>query len=228
MGDTAGKGKAYGNLGNAYHSLGDFQKAIGYHERDLKISKKVGDRAGEGIAYGNLGNDYHRLGGFQKAIECHERDLKISKEMGNRAGEGKAYCNLGNAYHRLGDFRKAVQYYKNSVIAFNHIRGNLISNDEWKISLGSTYDHIYLRLWGLQFKQGKVVEALLTADHGRAQSLNDLLEFKYGFKGLRPEIGTLSATTPDIHNYLPSNTAFIGINKGGIVLWVNEEGTEIE
>ena len=81
---------------------------------------------------------------------------------------------------------------------------------------------------GLQFKQGKLVEALLTADHGRAQALNDLLEFKYGFKGLRPEIRTLSATTPDILNYLPSNTIFIGINERGIVLWVNEKGKEIK
>ena len=108
------------------------------------------------------------------------------------------------------------------------IRGNLISNDEWKISLGSTYYHINLRLWGLQLKQCKVVEALLTADHGRAQALRDLLEFKYGFKGLSREIGTISATTPYILNYLPSNTAFVGINEEGIVLWVNEKGKEIK
>ena len=54
------------------------------------------------------------------------------------------------------------------------------------------------------------------------------MEFKYGFKGLRPEIRTLSATTPDILNYLPSNTIFIGINERGIVLWVNEKGKEIK
>ena len=79
----------------------------------------------------------------------------------------------------------------------------------------------------MQFKQGNIVEALLTADHGRAQALTDLLEFKYGFNVLRPEIGTLS-TTPDILSYLPSNTAFIGINEGGIVLWVNDKGNEIK
>ena len=228
VGDRAGEGIACGNLGNAYDSLGDFERAIEYHERDLKISKEAGDRAGEGKAYGNLGNAYDSLGDFQKAIEYHERGLKISKEVGDRAGEGIAYGNLGSTYDNIGDFQKAVHYYKNSVIAFDHIRGNLISDDEWKISLGSTYDAIYLRLWGLQFKQGKVVEALLTADHGRAQALNDLLEFKYGFKRLRPEIGTLSATTPDILSYLPSNTAFIGIDEGGIVLWLNEKGKEIK
>ena len=228
VGDRTGEGKAYGNLGNAYNSLGDFQKAVEYHERDLKIAKEEGDRAGEGKACSNLGNAYHYLGDFQKAIVYHERDLKYSKEVGDRAGEATAYCNLGNAYKSQGDLQKAIHYYKNSVIAFDYIRGSLIANDEWKIGLGSTYDNVNLMLWVLQFLQGKVVEALLTADHGRAQALNDLLEFKYGLKGSRSELGTLSATTPDILSYLPSNTAFIGINKKGIVLWVNEKGKEIK
>ena len=228
VGDRAGEGGAYGNLGNAYQSVGDFQKAIEYHERHLKISKEVGDRAGEGGAYGNLGVAYKNLGDFQKAIEYHERCLKISKEVGYRAGQGTAYGNLGVAYESLGEFQKAVQYYKHSVVAFDHIRGNLISKDEWKISLKNTYDYINLRLWELQFKEGKVTEALLTADQGRAQALNDLLELKYGLKGLRPEIGTLYARPSDFASYLPPNTAFMGIGKGGIVLWVNEKGKEIQ
>ncbi|CAH3187632.1 unnamed protein product [Porites lobata] len=228
VGNRAGEGKTYCNLGSAYDGLGYFQKAIEYHERGLKISKEVGDKAGEGRVYCNLGNAFRNLGDFEKAIEYHEQHLKISKEVGDRAGEGNAYCNLGNAHISFGDFQIAVHCYKNSLIAFDHIRGNLISNDEWKISLGSTYNDINLKLWGLQLKEGKVVEALLTADHGRAQALNDLLEFKYGLKGLSREIGTLSATTTDILSYLPSNTAFIGINEGEIVLWVNEKGKEIK
>ena len=228
VGNRVAEGGARGNLGIAYHSLGNFQKSIEYSKRHLKISKEVGDRVGEGKAYCNLGNAYRSLGDFQKAIEYHERDLKISKEVGDRAGEGRAYGNLGIVHKSLGNFQKAIQYYKNSAIAFDHIRGKLIANDELKISLRSTYDNTYSQLWRLQFLQGNVVEALLTADHGRAQALNDLLEFKYGLKGLRPEIGTLSATTTDILSYLPPNTAFIGINDEGIVLWVNEEGKEIK
>ena len=46
--DRAGEGKAYGNLGNALESLGDYRKAIDYHEKHLKIAKEIGDRAGEG------------------------------------------------------------------------------------------------------------------------------------------------------------------------------------
>ena len=55
-GDRAGEKKVYGNLGNAYDSLGDYRKAIDYREKHSKIAKEIGDRAGEGGPYGNLGN----------------------------------------------------------------------------------------------------------------------------------------------------------------------------
>ena len=112
MRNKAGEGSSYANLGNAYHRLGDFKKAIQYHERYLNITKEVGDRAGEGKSYANLGNNYHRLGDFKKAIQYHELDLKIAKEVGDRTGEGTSYGNLGNAYQRLGDVKKAIQYHK--------------------------------------------------------------------------------------------------------------------
>ena len=60
VGDRAGEGRAYCNLGIAYDSLGNFKQAIDYHILDLTIAKEVGDRAGEGRAYGNLGNAYRR------------------------------------------------------------------------------------------------------------------------------------------------------------------------
>ena len=112
MGDRSGEGWAYGNLGNAYQCLGNFQKAIEYHEKQLKIAKEVGDRSGEGQAYGNLGSANQRLGNLQKSIEYHEEHLKIAKEEGDRPGEGMAYGNLGNAYQSLGNLQKAIEYYK--------------------------------------------------------------------------------------------------------------------
>ena len=57
IGDRSGEGAAYGNLGSAYQSLGDYRKAIEYHEKRLKIAQEIGDRSGEGAAYGNLGSD---------------------------------------------------------------------------------------------------------------------------------------------------------------------------
>ena len=108
--DRCGEGTAYCNLGVAYNSLGNFQKAIEYQEKHLKIAKGLCDRYGEGKAYGNLGNSYARLGNFQKALEYHENDLKITKEIGNRCGEGTAYGHLGIILNHLGDFQQALEY----------------------------------------------------------------------------------------------------------------------
>ena len=38
VGDRAGEGRAYANLGNAYQSLGKFQEAINYHNQHLSIA----------------------------------------------------------------------------------------------------------------------------------------------------------------------------------------------
>ena len=69
IGDRRGQGLGYGILGNAYGSLGDYRKAIDYHQKCLNIAIVIGDRSGEGGAYGSLGNAYQLLGDYRKAIE---------------------------------------------------------------------------------------------------------------------------------------------------------------
>ena len=106
------EGRAYGSLGNAYQSQGNYRRAIKYHEKHLKIAAEIGYRGGEGGAYGNLGNAYWSLGDYRKAIEYQEKHLKIAIEIGDRGGEGSAYGNLGIAYRSMGDYQKAIEYHE--------------------------------------------------------------------------------------------------------------------
>ncbi len=106
VGDRAGEGQVYANLGNAYYSQGDYAKAIKYHTQDLAIAKEVGDRAGEGKAYGNLGNAYKSLGGYEKAIEYHTQDLAIAKEVGDRAGRAGCTGTSATRLVRCGTMRR--------------------------------------------------------------------------------------------------------------------------
>ena len=73
MGDRGGEGRAYGNLSNAYGSLGDVQQAIEYQRKGLQIAKEIGDIGGEGNAYINLGNAYQSLSDYQRAIQYHQK-----------------------------------------------------------------------------------------------------------------------------------------------------------
>nr|XP_058945352.1 tetratricopeptide repeat protein 28-like [Pocillopora verrucosa] len=137
----AGEGASYGNLGNAYDSLGEFKTAIKYHQRHLEIAKEVGDKAGEGRSYGNLGNAYRSLGEFKTAIKYHQRDLEIAKEVGDKAGEGKSYCNLGNAYDSLGEFKTAIKYHQRHLEIAKEV-GDKAGEGASYCNLGNAYDSL--------------------------------------------------------------------------------------
>ena len=121
--------------------MGDFKKAIEYHERHLSIAREVGDRAGEGKSYGNLGNAYHSLGDFKKAIEYYQRHLSIARKVGDRAGEGQSYGNLGNAYHSLGDFEKAIEYHESDLSIAREV-GDRAGEGRSYCNLGIAYDSL--------------------------------------------------------------------------------------
>lgn len=104
------EGAALGNLGLAHESLGEYARAIEYHQQDLRIAREIRDRRSESSALGNLGNAYSHSGEYRSAIECLEQDFKISREIGDRRGEGASLGNLGLAYVNLGEHRRAIQY----------------------------------------------------------------------------------------------------------------------
>ena len=97
-----GEANALGNLGIAYYSLGDYERAIDFHQQSLDIAREIGDRLGEANALGNLGVAYHSLGDYERAIDFHQQSLDIDRQTGDRRGESNALGNLGNGVLFLG------------------------------------------------------------------------------------------------------------------------------
>jgi tetratricopeptide (TPR) repeat protein len=110
--DRVHEGSASGSLGIAYHSLGDYRRAIEFYEQALTIWREIGDRLGESKALGNLGNAHHSLGDYPRAIEFHGQHLAIARELGDRQGEGIALGNLGNAHYSMGEYRRAIELHE--------------------------------------------------------------------------------------------------------------------
>ena len=61
--------RAYSNLGSAYHSQRDFDKAISYHTRVLELAQDLVDRSIEMRAYAGLGH----------AARCMQVGIKLFK-----------------------------------------------------------------------------------------------------------------------------------------------------
>ena len=102
------------SLGNVYYSLGEYQKAIEFHQQSLAITREIGDRGGEAKSYNNLGNVYYSLGEYQKAIEFYQQSLAITREIGDRGGEANAWFNLGLTYYKLDRISEAKEAFLQS------------------------------------------------------------------------------------------------------------------
>ena len=225
--DAAEKGRAYESLGSCYFSVRNFGKAIYYYQQHLRISKETGDKIQEGIAYGNLGKAHQFQKEFELARIFHEFCLEIANETGNRVGEADSSFNIGRSYESLGHLDKALEFYKRCLSIYNDLRGCLKFEDEWKMSVRNAYQTEYASLWRLLLKQGKVIEALLSADEGRAQSLRDHLEWNYQLQTNQAETETLNRVNSRV---VPSNTVFIAIDDGdgyNVAFWVLREGMDV-
>ena len=74
---------SYGNLGNVYQSIGEYNQAKEHHEKALMIEKKIfgEEHAHVAASYGNLGNVYQSIGEYNQAKEHHEKALMIKNKM---------------------------------------------------------------------------------------------------------------------------------------------------
>jgi tetratricopeptide (TPR) repeat protein len=100
VGDLYGEGVALSNIGNAYYSLGEIERAISFYEQDLEMARIIGDQRGEGNSLGNMGLAYAALGEVEQAIGFYEQGLEIVRAIGDRRGEGAALGNLTKVWAR--------------------------------------------------------------------------------------------------------------------------------
>lgn len=111
LGDSYGRLRAVGNLGDAYLQTGVLAKAVEYCRRGLALGKALDNSWVQGIALSNLGDAYQRLGRFDEAVSCLEQALVVLRASGNRWVEGVTLDVLGTVHHKLGSRDRAVDYY---------------------------------------------------------------------------------------------------------------------
>ncbi|KAK0402886.1 hypothetical protein QR680_016596 [Steinernema hermaphroditum] len=109
--DPYSRGRTYGNLGNVYYLLGDFETAVFYHQKRLDIARQFGDRAAMRRAYSNLGNAHVYMSKLEEAVQFYKLALSVAQEQGDRIGEAQVCFGLGNSATIQGDFDSAIDYH---------------------------------------------------------------------------------------------------------------------
>jgi len=111
MADIPGKFTAYCNLGIAYASLGQMDKAVYNHQNALRHAIHMSSLEGESLACANLGLTGAQQGDVTTAKACVERHLQLASSMHDTKGQLGAHQHLGEIAAQLQDFDKAAEQF---------------------------------------------------------------------------------------------------------------------
>ena len=109
------KANILNRIATIYNKIPQFDTAIEYLQKSLRIALRIKDRDREMCCYGNFGNIYRDHHQNEKAIHYFEKTLPICVELGDRKQEGFCYANLGLTYMQLGQNQRALDYLKKSL-----------------------------------------------------------------------------------------------------------------
>ncbi len=102
-------GSALNVQATALNFQGDYDNALEYYTRSLKIKEGFDDKQGVGACLNNMGNIYKNQGHYAKAIDLFFESLKIREEIQDQMGIASSLGNIANLYSRQADYEKAIE-----------------------------------------------------------------------------------------------------------------------
>ncbi|KAM9345977.1 outer dynein arm-docking complex subunit 4 [Symphorus nematophorus] len=127
--EVPNKKEVLGNLhcciGNALMDLGDIDKALDHHQKDLELAKQCKFQDAMSRALENIGRIYAQIGQFSQAIEFWEKKIPLV-----RGGLEKAWLfhEIGWCYLDLNRHEEARDYGVQSVAAADEI-----AHEKWQM-----------------------------------------------------------------------------------------------
>lgn len=102
LGDRAGQGLGWTNLGLAAQRRGQDQVAIKRLKTGIAFYQGTSDVVGEAIASNYLGDSYRNLGDAQQSAGAHLNALILARSSGSVGTQDQAMAGLASAYDRAG------------------------------------------------------------------------------------------------------------------------------
>ncbi|MFC1544916.1 tetratricopeptide repeat protein [Gemmatimonadota bacterium] len=103
------------HLGILYGFRGEYDKALEYYEKSLKIDEELGNRRNVAGSLHEIGRMHQARGAYDQALEYYEKSLKINEEIGNRDGGARSLHQIGIINQQRGNYDLALNYYEKSL-----------------------------------------------------------------------------------------------------------------
>jgi len=98
-------------IGIVHRNQGNYDKAIEFYLKSLKIYEEINDKKGMSSCYNSLGIIQSDQVNYEKALEYLFKALKINEELKDIIGMSKCYNNLGAIFKLQNNYDKATEFY---------------------------------------------------------------------------------------------------------------------
>nr|WP_299068321.1 tetratricopeptide repeat protein [uncultured Allomuricauda sp.] len=128
-------------IGNIECDRSNFEEAVGYFQKAIKIFKQLNDEIYESNAHIQLGNAYFNLKQSQKAIQEFELALDLAKKHNLKRNIESAYSNMGMQYIQDGEYSNAIAELQKAlnIATKNNVKEQIMFNN---MHLGRAYSHL--------------------------------------------------------------------------------------
>jgi class 3 adenylate cyclase/Tfp pilus assembly protein PilF len=109
------------NIGRIYKKRGNYQKALEYYNRSLRINQLKGDQGEEANVLSNIGIVYRDQLDYLNAFDYFTQSLKIYKQINHQVGIADSYNQIGVLYYMQGEPPMALDYLKKSLKIYEQL-----------------------------------------------------------------------------------------------------------
>lgn len=114
-----GLARAYGSIGFVFMEQSNYDKALQFNFKALKIYEETKDLQKLARIYNNLGVIYKSQNDTFKALLYYDKCLKIQEKLHDNNKIGITYNNIGLVYLYKKDFNKSLDFFNKSNSYFN-------------------------------------------------------------------------------------------------------------
>ncbi len=160
-----------------YTSIGDFNKALEYAEKNLKRVQRDFLYNDLGITHADLADCYTNMGDYENALEHYNAALEVYKNNLNSLSEVYQRKNIIYIYLYQQEFDKALEDIPALEKAFIKIEKNAVTAQDIYNILGQTYQYIGVADKAIvYFDKGYATASRLGNNYGRGAFLNNSSE----------------------------------------------------
>jgi tetratricopeptide (TPR) repeat protein len=177
------KAISYHYIGWAKDGKGEYEEALSYYEKALKIRQRSlpPNHPDLAMSYNNIGLVYYNMGDYPKALSSYEKALEIQQQSlpPNHPHLAASYSNIGNAYKSMDEYSKALSSHEKAL----EIRQQSLPPNHPELAnsynnIGATYENMrdYSKARSFYERAVQIAQQSLPSNHPDLQKWRNNLD----------------------------------------------------